>query len=128
MFSGESIEILPFFNLTYVENTGIAFGVGQNLNRFFIFSTIAILGIIFFLRRRWEKSNPENYSLKIGLALIIAGALGNLYDRIQYGSVIDFLDFFVGSYHWPAFNIADSAIFVGAFVLAYIHWKTNFRI
>lgn len=119
MFLGESREVLPFFHLTYVENTGAAFGLGQNQNCFFIIISLAILALIFFLRYHWEKSEPQNMNLKIGLALVIGGALGNLYDRIKFGSVVDFFDFFVGSYHWPAFNIADSAICVGVFLIAF---------
>lgn len=124
MFLGESYDILPFFHITYVENTGAAFSLGQNRNSFFIAASIVILMVLFFLKRQWEKIEPENLKLKIGMALVIAGALGNLYDRIKLGSVVDFLDFFVGVHHWPAFNVADSAICVGAFLLAISQWKS----
>lgn len=123
MVLGESRGILSFFHITYIENTGAAFGLGQNQNRFFIFSSIVILGALFFLRRQWEKADPQNAPLRVGLALVISGALGNLYDRIVHGSVIDFLDFFIGRYHWPAFNVADSAICAAAFLLIFSHWK-----
>lgn len=117
LFLGESIPVLPFFHLTHLENTGIAFGLGQGWNHFFIGSTIVILILLLVLRRKWERAEPENLKLKTALALVIGGALGNLYDRIVYGRVTDFLDFFIGSHHWPAFNIADSAICVGTFLL-----------
>jgi len=123
MFLGETRRIFPFFQLTYVENTGAAFSLGHNQNTLFIILSILILFIIFILRRRWETSNPADWKLKAGLAMVIGGAIGNLYDRIAYGSVIDFLDFFLGSCHWPAFNFADSAICAGAFILACRQWR-----
>lgn len=116
-FLGESVPLLPFFHLTHIENTGIAFGLGQGWNDFFIGSSIFLLIVLLFLRRKWERAEPNNLKLKIALALVIGGALGNLYDRIVYGRVTDFLDFFVGHYHWPAFNIADSSICIGAVLL-----------
>ncbi len=120
---GVPYEVLPFFQLTYVENTGVAFGMGQGGNLFFMISTVLILGALLWMRRKWEKEEPDNLKLKVGLALVISGALGNLYDRIAYGFVVDFLDFFVGGWHWPAFNVADSCICVGAFLLALSQWK-----
>lgn len=125
---GESREIAPFFHITYLENTGAAFSMGQNQNKFFIVVSVIVLLIIFFLRRQWERSEPRNLNLKIGLALVIGGALGNLYDRIRYGSVVDFLDFFIDSHHWPAFNVADSAICVGALLLACAQWKDKIKV
>ena len=120
MFLGESKQILPFLAVTYVENTGIAFGFGQNNNRVFLVLSILLFGILIFLRRSWQKQYGANRILEIGFALVIGGALGNIYDRIVYGSVVDFLDFFVGRHHWPAFNVADSAICIGAFILAFL--------
>ena len=125
MFLGESIPLLSFFHITYVENTGAAFSLGQNRNNFFVIVSIVMLVILFVLRHRWEKKDPHNLLLKLSLALIIGGALGNLHDRIRYGSVVDFLDFFAGAYHWPAFNVADSAICVGAFLLGFSQWKSK---
>ncbi|MBI2118825.1 MAG: signal peptidase II [Elusimicrobia bacterium] len=125
MFLGEVLEIFPFFNITYVRNTGVAFGLGQNNNLFFIFLSSILLLILFAFLVYWEKMKNSDLKLKIALGLIIGGALGNLFDRFLYGSVIDFLDFFVGSYHWPSFNVADSSICVGAFLLALSQMKPN---
>ncbi len=104
--------LLPFFHLTYVENTGAAFGMGRRQNGFFIALTAALLVGVFYLRRRWGAGNPW---VKWGLLAVAAGASGNLYDRIVYGHVVDFLDFRV----WPVFNVADSAITLGAASLAW---------
>lgn len=123
MLLGDSITVLPFFSLTYVKNTGIAFGVGQNRNEIFTLISIAILILLVILLRYWEQTKVGNLKHKISLALIIGGAVGNIYDRLAYGNVIDFLDFYVGSYHWPSFNVADSSICVGAALLAFSSWN-----
>jgi signal peptidase II len=116
----ESLPVIPgFFDLTYVRNPGAAFGFLAKASpafRSFFFSgvaVIAILLILWFLFREKEGSLP----LTLSLGLIIGGATGNLLDRIRFGEVVDFLDFSVGGYHWPAFNVADSAISVGACLL-----------
>ena len=82
--------------------------------------SILILIVLLILAR---KAGGNNVKVKIAFALIVGGALGNLYDRITQGSVTDFLDFYVGAHHWPAFNVADSSIFVGACLLALFQWK-----
>lgn len=103
----EPIAVLPFFNLVYVENTGSAFGLFKSLgNAFFIFFASAAMVIISVMIIKEQESGP-------GLSLILGGAAGNLADRVFHGYVIDFLDIYIGSYHWPAFNIADSALTVG---------------
>jgi len=107
-----SLAVLPFFHLTYVENTGAAFGIGHSRNAFFIFLTIALMGMLFYLRRGWPR---EDGWLEAGFLLATGGALGNLYDRLAYGFVVDFLDFRV----WPVFNVADSCVTVGACCLAW---------
>ena len=122
MYLGQSIEVFPFFQITYVRNTGVAFGLGQNRNQFFILVTSILVVILFMFQRFLGKNDRQNLKLKTGLALVIGGALGNLYDRMVYGSVIDFLDFFLGSYHWPAFNIADASICIGTFLLFLPQW------
>jgi signal peptidase II len=114
----EPVAVMPFFNLTLVHNTGAAFSFlsqAGGWQRWF-FAAIALVvsvGIVFWLKRLdrdklWEA---------LGLALVLAGAVGNLWDRIAYGYVVDFLDFYYGSWHWPAFNVADIAIVIGAGLL-----------
>ena len=122
MAYGESLNVLPFFHITYIENTGAAFGMGQNQNALFVFASILILAALFIYARGLGEGNAK---IKIALALIVGGALGNLYDRIVYGSVVDFLDFFLGLHHWPAFNVADSSICVGAILFAIFRGKTT---
>lgn len=107
-----SVPVTAFFHFTYVENTGAAFGVGARRNGFFIVFSTVLLAVLFVLRRRWPKDNPW---LQYGSLLVAAGAVGNLYDRIAYGFVVDFLDFLV----WPVFNVADSCVTVGAACLAW---------
>ena len=108
-----------FFNIVHVRNPGAAFGflaAAPPLFRyvFFIVVTLAaILLILHYLR----VSRIEEISLISALALILAGAAGNLIDRVRFGEVVDFLDVYIGAHHWPAFNVADSAITVGAAIL-----------
>lgn len=118
---GESWDVLPFFHLTYVENTGIAFGMGQNQNLLFIGTSILLIILLLIFQKHWKMGG--NLLFQIGLSFVIGGALGNLYDRIIHGSVIDFLDFFAGPYHWPAFNAADSFICIGTFFLIFAQYK-----
>lgn len=106
------VAVFPFFHLTYVENTGAAFGIGRARNGFFVVLSLALLGGLLVLQRSWPK---ENRGLQAGVLLVTAGAVGNLYDRIAYGFVVDFLDFRV----WPVFNVADSCICIGAACLAW---------
>jgi signal peptidase II len=109
----KSEAVLPFLKLTYVENTGVAFGMFRNSNNFFIaFSGILIAALLIF-RRRYS---GRGTAVSAGLALVLGGALGNLYDRLAYGFVVDFLDL---SFFPAVFNVADSAITVGAGFLAF---------
>ncbi|MBM7614529.1 signal peptidase II [Alkaliphilus hydrothermalis] len=104
------------FHLTYVENRGAAFGMLQNQQLFFIITTsIIIVGALVFM----YKNKRMHLSLKIGLNLVVAGAIGNFIDRIRLGFVVDFFDFRV----WPVFNIADCAVVVGAIVISYVILK-----
>lgn len=119
---GEPFAVLPSFNLTYLENTGAAFGMGQDMNKFFIWLSVVILITLFIFAR---KAGRGNIGVKTAFAFVVGGALGNLYDRITHGSVIDFLDFYAGAHHWPAFNVADSSIFVGACLLAFLQWNPS---
>jgi signal peptidase II len=108
-----------FFRLTHVENTGALFGLLAGLPspaRGLLFITVpilAILMILFFQLRTGE----GDLLVQTGLSLILGGALGNLYDRVRLGHVVDFLDFSLGGHHWPAFNVADSCICLGVFTL-----------
>jgi signal peptidase II len=115
------ISVIPgFFNIVLVKNRGMAFGILNQTKPgfaciFLLATTIAAIGVIifFFLAKR------NHMWLTIGLSLILGGALGNLIDRIQLGYVIDFLDFFFAGYHWPAFNMADSAVTAGTLWLLF---------
>jgi signal peptidase II len=111
-----SISVVDgLFSLTYVRNTGAAFGIFAGSHQAFrlpflvIVSIIAIGVIVVMLRRLHEKET----GLITALAFILGGAIGNLIDRILYGEVVDFLDFYWSNYHWPAFNLADSFITIG---------------
>lgn len=117
----QRIEVVPgFFNLVHVRNTGGAFGIfggvrgGLGSLLFIVVSVIAIGSIVFF----FVKIREEERTLFVSLSLILSGAIGNLIDRIHYGEVVDFLDFHLRSYHWPAFNIADSSICIGIGLMA----------
>lgn len=117
MEQGQSIPIINnIFHLTYIQNPGAAFGLLAYRTAFFIFTTLAVvLVIIMFYRRLGEKRG----SLPLGMGLVVGGALGNLIDRLRYGKVVDFFDFRV----WPVFNIADTAIVVGAGLLVLAMWS-----
>ncbi len=111
----EVIEVMPFFNLVIRYNPGAAFSFLADAGgwQHYFFSGISIVvsaGIIY-----WMTITPvKNRLLSLSLALILAGALGNLYDRLTIGEVVDFIDWHNGEHHWPAFNIADSVIMLGA--------------
>ena len=113
-----SIPVTPMFNLTLMHNPGAAFsflGDAGGWQRWF-FSAIAI--VVSFVLLFWiKKLTPEERWLAIALALVLGGAVGNLTDRLLYGYVIDFIDVYYQNWHWPAFNIADSAISVGVAIL-----------
>ena len=106
------VPVAPFFELSYVENTGAAFGLGHGANGLFIAISIALVAVLVRLLRRWPK---DDLWLQGGGLLVLAGALGNLYDRLFYRYVVDFLYL----HHWPVFNVADSCITVGACLLAW---------
>lgn len=116
------VSVIPgFFNIVLVENRGMAFGILNQAKPglsyiFLLATTIAAIGVIIFFFF-WTKK--DRIWLTIGLSLILGGALGNLIDRIQLGYVIDFLDFFLADYHWPAFNMADSAVTAGTLWLLF---------
>jgi signal peptidase II len=116
----QSLEIIEnFFNISYIRNSGAAFGLLGGMDNpflpiFFISISFVAIILILVLLRRIEKNW---IFFTVCLSLILAGALGNMVDRIFRGEVIDFLDFYIFSFHWPAFNVADSAITVGGLLL-----------
>ena len=119
-FSGGAVggpeNVAPFFNIVLIHNRGMSFGLfnsGGGLNAL-LFSLVAaaiVAVLIYWLSR------VESWLLAVAIGLVIGGAIGNVIDRLRFGGVVDFLDFHVGSWHWPAFNIADSAICVGVAVM-----------
>ena len=115
----EPITLAPFFNLVNVQNRGAAFGMFHQMgNGFFIVVSLAAIAFVVYLLVKGEER-------PFPLALVISGALGNLYDRLTLGYVRDFLDFHLAGHHWPAFNIADSALTVGLCLLvldAFLPW------
>jgi signal peptidase II len=114
------VVISGFLNLVHVRNKGMAFGIMNRpgLDWGFLLLLGATFGAIALLLFWFHRLRPEERGLAIPLALILGGAAGNLLDRLRLGEVIDFLDFYAGSYHWPAFNVADAAITVGTLWLA----------
>ena len=119
----ESKVIIPgFFNLTHVRNKGAIFGFFSHLDSFWIYAllTTASLAAFVLVAYYFIKTPSSETFLKLSLSLILAGALGNLTDRIFRGSVIDFLDFYAKDWHWPVYNVADSCVTVGAVLLIYI--------
>jgi len=109
------------FDITHIHNTGGAFGIFAGHNQIFriiIFHGVSLLSLVFILYF-YHKSPIEYPFLLLSLSLIFGGAIGNLIDRFRLGEVVDFLDFYIGSYHWPAFNVADSAVSVGVTILMY---------
>ena len=109
------MPVLPSLNLTLVHNTGAAFSILRDAGGWqrWLFTGVAILVSIVVVQ--WiRQTPPERRLLLVGLALVLAGALGNLYDRVALGYVVDFIDVYYRQFSWPAFNIADSAICVGA--------------
>lgn len=119
-YLGESIPVIEgFFNLTYVQNPGAAWGVGRNFEGwvrvvFLLTFPVAICGYFFYWMIQTLKG-PLHLSLS--LALVVAGAVGNLIDRFTLEYVVDFLDFYIKQSHFPAFNVADSCVSVGACLL-----------
>lgn len=115
----ESIPLIDGFSLTYVRNTGAAFSMFADMSEsyrvpfFLTVAAIAIVGIFYFVH-----STPASQSLVlVACGFVLGGAIGNVIDRVAYGSVIDFLDVYYGTWHWPAFNVADSFISTGVVLL-----------
>jgi signal peptidase II len=114
----ESVPVIDgFLNLVHVRNRGMAFGLMNRpdvqLSFYFLVAATVVAIILLIL---WFRSlKGESRGLVFGLSLVLGGAIGNLIDRLRLKEVVDFIDFFIGNYHWPAFNVADSAVTVGVF-------------
>ncbi|MBI5639528.1 MAG: signal peptidase II [Nitrospirae bacterium] len=108
----EAIPVLPFFSIVYVENIGSAFGLFKSLGNIFFISVSVVAIVVLTVLVLKEQENRLSFSL------ILGGAAGNLTDRLAHGYVIDFLDIYIGRYHWPAFNVADSALTIGIILVA----------
>ena len=118
----DSISVLPFLRIVHVENKGAAFGAFANIgnNVFIIISIIAIIFILIYISK--VQKRLELFSL----SLILGGAVGNFIDRVRIGKVIDFIDVFVGEWHWPSFNVADSALTVGIIIFLVLNvWQSG---
>ncbi|SDM74468.1 signal peptidase II . Aspartic peptidase. MEROPS family A08 [Geoalkalibacter ferrihydriticus] len=120
----ESVVVIEnFFRITYVRNPGAAFGIladsAMRIPFFISVATLAAIGILWYISRL----EPQRRWLPLALALVLAGAVGNLIDRIRLGEVIDFIDVHWYQYHWPAFNVADAAITAGVVMLLIDMWR-----
>ena len=113
----ESMSIFPLFNLTFVVNYGFAFGFLNNssLNQIIVICVIFSI-IVYFLYLLFK---TQDQFFRFSLILVLSGAVGNFIDRVIHGFVIDFIDIYLGSYHWPAFNIADSSITLGFILIMF---------
>ncbi|HIF18445.1 MAG TPA: lipoprotein signal peptidase [Cycloclasticus sp.] len=114
----ESMPLLPLLNLTYVHNEGAAFSFlssagGWQRWFFVVIALIATTVLVIWLKRL----KPTEKWMAVTISLVLGGAIGNLYDRISYGYVIDFIDVYYQSHHWPVFNVADSAISIGVVMM-----------
>ncbi len=117
-------DITKFFNIVLVWNTGVSFSMFANtgiIGRWFL----VVMAIIIACYIIYLMVKEQNNFIKICYSLIIGGAIGNIFDRIRYGAVVDFLDVYIDTYHWPAFNIADSFICIGVFLLIIYNIKNG---
>ena len=116
------VVISGFFSLVNWRNTGAAWGIFRDYN--FVLTAISLLTVLalYLFRHSFQLSRPGP---RLALGLIAGGIIGNLIDRVHIGSVIDFLSFYVGEYHWPAFNVADSAICVGVGLYILLSWRNT---
>ena len=114
----ESITVIPgFFHITYITNDGMAFGINFPFG-IYIFSGISIIFTIMLFWYLWT-IKEEGIVIRSGIGLILAGAIGNLIDRLFLGEVVDFLDFMIGDLHWYVFNLADSFVTIGMGIILY---------
>ncbi len=126
---GDQIPVIRgFFNVVLTYNKGAAFGLFANLSVkfawvFFIVSSSLVMGVVAYL---WWRTPLDHDLATVGYSLIFTGAVGNLIDRVRLGEVVDFLDFHIGQFHWPAFNVADSLVCVGAGLLLWYVFKEEY--
>ncbi|MDR1889205.1 MAG: signal peptidase II [Zoogloeaceae bacterium] len=122
---GERLPLTGFFNLVLVYNPGSAFSLLASAGGWqkWLFVILALAISAWILHMLWRQ--PEQKLQSLALAFVMGGALGNVIDRIVYGAVVDFLDFYVANWHWPAFNIADSGICAGAALLLWATWRNE---
>lgn len=115
--SSSATAVTPFLNFVLVHNKGVTFGLLNNINHEYMpYILSAVAAVILFLLGRWLWLTTS-LSVALGLGAIMGGAVGNVIDRVRFGSVVDFLDFYYQNYHWYAFNVADAAIVTGVSLL-----------
>ena len=114
----QSYEITSFFNLVLVWNTGVSFGMFAGNGTVKALILVIVAAVIVVVLLQWLRRSSGRL-MPFGIGLVIGGAIGNIIDRLRFGAVVDFLDFHLGDWHWPAFNVADSAICVGVVLLCW---------
>ena len=124
MVPANTIPVTQFFNLVLVHNRGASFGIFSDAPGWASIALIVFAIIISIVLAIWMWQAQETL-LSVALGLVIGGAIGNVIDRIRFGAVVDFLDFYAGGWHWPAFNVADSAITLGVILLILDSLKTK---
>lgn len=122
---GDRLNVLPFFDLVFVMNPGAAFSFLADHSGWQRWFFIALAVVICFFLGRMLAKNAHDTRLSAACALIIGGAVGNVIDRLLHGAVIDFLYFYIGRFGWPAFNVADSAITLGAILMVWAEWRNS---
>ena len=118
------IILAPFFSLVRAWNTGVSFSLFNDWGKFGVYALSALAAAIVALLL-WFMHKEDSKFGRIGFGLIVGGAVGNIIDRIMFGAVFDFLDFHIGEYHWPAFNLADTFICVGAMIIFLAEFLKN---
>lgn len=126
LHQGQDVPLCPCFNLTFRLNPGVAFSMLDHISAGrYILSGLALLVVLFILSLFWRGKAPRGRVAILALGLIMGGAIGNMIDRLlpPFYAVVDFLDFYWQSYHWPAFNVADICITTGALLLLIVSWR-----
>lgn len=121
-------RVIPgFFNLVRSENPGVAFGIfsdSTSQHRTLALVSVSVVAICILAAMLWRMDRLDRLTA-YGLSFVFGGAVGNVFDRVRAGSVTDFLDFYLGTYHWYVFNLADTAIFIGAMLMILSMWRTR---